>query len=610
MTEGTHLRFAAMALAALLCCSGAHAQLQAGNDVQLNLDGSISAGYAASDSQGLSSHGLLFGGTGNLSGSYYSPQFLSFTASPFYNQSRSSSNFDSVTDSSGVIAGANIFSGSHFPGYFNYSKLYNAESNFSIPGIANFKTRGNDQTWGLGWSMNLQNLPQISVGYQQANSNSTLFGTQSETNNNFRSIFANAAYTADGFHLNGGVRHSNGESLFPQIEPGLPILPLTSDTTTYTASATRSTFLNGSTWVNFTRDDSGYNTAGLNTNQTADVVSGGINLKPMDRLSTTFTADYDDNLAESIIQAANSAGILVPVTIPAGTSHSWGLFGEAQYTLGQGFFVGASISHRQQLFLGTMFDSNAYSGSLSYGHGIAGGRFSASGTVNYSMLPNDQTLLGFLSNTTYIRRVGVWNVSGSFGYSLNQQTILLAFTTSGYSYSASAGRPLGKLNWIVNAAGSKTLLTGLSGTHAMSQNYSSSLSGRWLSVSFGYSQSDGDGLLTSTGIVAPTPGVPVQFLPTAVFFNGHTYSAGLGSSPIRGLTISASYMRGENSTDNILLFSSNTIETANGYLQYKFRKVDFNAGYSRLMQGFSASGLPAARLSTYYFGISRWFKFF
>lgn len=610
MTEGKHLRFTAMLLLAVLCCSGGRAQMQAGNDVQLNLDGSLSFGYAASDANAQSSHGLLFGGTGNLSGSYYNPQFLSFTASPFYNQSRSSSNFDSITDSSGVIASANIFSGSHFPGYFNYSKLYNAESNFSIPGIANFKTNGNDQTWGVGWSMNLQNLPQVTVGYQQANSNSNLFGTQSQVNNNFHSLFGNAAYTADGFHLSGGVRHSAGDSQFPQILPGETIQSVNSDTTTYTASATRSTFLRGSTWVNFTRDDTGYDTAGLNTSQTADVVSGGINLKPTDRLSTTFSADYDDNLAESIVQAANSAGILTPLVIPAGTSHSWGIFGEAQYTLFQGMFVGASVSHRQQLFLGTNFDSTAYSGSLNYGHPLLGGRFSASGTVNYSLLPNDETMLGFLSNTTYIRQVGAWNVSGSFGYSMNQQTILLAFTTSGYSYSGSAGRRLGKLNWMVNAAGSKTLLTGLSGTNSFNENYSTSLSGRWLGVSFGYSQSTGDGLLTSAGIVAPVPGVPVQFLPTAVFFNGDTYSVGLGSSPIRGLTISASYMRGENSTDNIFLSSNNTMETANGYVQYRFRKVDFNAGYSRLMQGFSASGLPVARVQSYYFGISRWFKFF
>ena len=51
-------------------------------------------------------------------------------------------------------------------------------------------------------------------------------------------------------------------------------------------------------------------------------------------------------------------------------------------------------------------------------------------------------------------------------------------------------------------------------------------------------------------------------------------------------------------------------DEANVYLQYKFRKVFFTAGYSRLVQGFSASTLAPEMLSTYYVGISRWFNFF
>jgi hypothetical protein len=61
---------------------------------------------------------------------------------------------------------------------------------------------------------------------------------------------------------------------------------------------------------------------------------------------------------------------------------------------------------------------------------------------------------------------------------------------------------------------------------------------------------------------------------------------------------------------NGLLSSNNHTQEANAYLQYKFRKVFFTAGYSRLLQGFSASTLPAALVSTYYVGLSRWFNFF
>jgi hypothetical protein len=33
-------------------------------------------------------------------------------------------------------------------------------------------------------------------------------------------------------------------------------------------------------------------------------------------------------------------------------------------------------------------------------------------------------------------------------------------------------------------------------------------------------------------------------------------------------------------------------------------------GYSRLQQGFSASGLPPEVISSFYMGVSRWFNFF
>jgi hypothetical protein len=44
--------------------------------------------------------------------------------------------------------------------------------------------------------------------------------------------------------------------------------------------------------------------------------------------------------------------------------------------------------------------------------------------------------------------------------------------------------------------------------------------------------------------------------------------------------------------------------------QYQFRKVGMNAGYNRLVQGFSASGVAPANFSSVYIGLYRWFNFF
>ena len=612
MVQRANCRLASLMAAAVLCCGALlHAQVQVGNDVQLSVSGDISTAYAGSfANEGPSSHGLLFGGIGDLSGSYYSPQFLTFNVSPFYNQSRNSSTLSSINDSSGVIARAGIFGGSQFPGFITYSRTYNNESDFAIPGIANFKTNGNNQALGVGWSFNFKDLPSLSVGYQQGSSDNTLFGAQTDSITDFHSLFGNANYSVAGFHMNGGVHYSSSDSQFPQIVAGQPIEKASADTTTYTFGVSRTIVLDGSTWANFTRNVAGSDSQSLSSSQTADIISTGVALKPTNRFSTQFSADYNDSVAGTLLQQVNSAGILTPVAIPAGDSHSWGVFGQGQYKVFTGLYLAGSVSHREQLFLGTNYDSTGYSASANFGHKLLGGQFTTGETVTYyTQSSNGQSMLGFLSNASYMRSIGRWNVSGSANYSQNAQTLLVAVTTSGMGYSTSVGRRFGRLNWNGSASGSKSLLTGIQGTTNFTQNYSTGLSGRWLSGSVGYAKSSGTGILTSSGIAVLPPGVPPPFLPTSVLFGGTSYSAGLGSSPTRALTVNATWSRSISNTNNGSVLSNNKTEQINSYLIYKFRKLYFNAGYSRLLQGFSASGLPPATVSSYYFGISRWFKF-
>jgi len=614
MPHGIRLRALEFALAAILCSGRTlWAQVQLGSETQLSLNGSVSAGYSGDmTNEGPNGHGFIFGGTGNFDGSYHSPQFLSFDVAPFFNQSRTNSNYQSITDASGVIASANIFSGSQFPGYFNYSKIFNSESTYSVPGVANYATNGATQTFGMGWSGHFQNpnLPTFIVGYQQGSSDFSLYGIKEDSFNDFHSFFGNANYVVDGFHFGGGIRYSNSSSLFPEIESGLPPEKASSDTTTYTLNMSRAVPLDGSTWVNFTRNTTGYNALGLSSNETSDILTGGLALKPTGRLTTQLTGDYDDNLAGTIFQQVTSTGAIAPISITGSPSHSWDMTGSAQYNIVTGLFVAGTISHRQQLFLGESFNSNAYSGSVSYGHNVLGGQFTASATVTHNTYgTHGESMLGLLTNVIYIRQFGPWGVSGSFGYSENVQTILIAYTTSGYSYSVSVNRRMGRLNWTGGAGGSKTLLTEALAPTNYTQTYSTGLSGRWLGVSAGYAKSSGSGLITPTGITTLPPGVPPTLLMTALY-GGRTYTAGMGSTPRRGLSITGSYVNARSNTLSSLLPSNNKTQQAYVYLIYRFRKVYFNAGYSRLLQGFSASALPPTLISTYYFGVSRWFKAF
>ncbi len=122
--------------------------------------GTLSSGYTANyGNMTPSTHGWTFGGAGTFSGSFHSPNFLSYNFSPYLNQSRANSNFQSISNASGVNLSANIFAGSKFPGSITYSKAYDSEGNYAVPGLANYVTHGNSGVFGINWSENLPMRP-------------------------------------------------------------------------------------------------------------------------------------------------------------------------------------------------------------------------------------------------------------------------------------------------------------------------------------------------------------------------------------------------------------------------------------------------------------------
>ncbi len=185
----------------------------------------------------------------------------------------------------------------------------------------------------------------------------------------------------------------------------------------------------------------------------------------------------------------------------------------------------------------------------------------------------------------------------------------MTYTSSGYNYGATLGRKLGwKIYGNVGANGSKSLYNNQAGSGYFNQTYTAALTMNKIGASFGYTKSNGTGLLTSSGVV-PTP-VPTPGLPSLVLYGGESYSYSLGGSPIRRLTFTASYIKARSQTSGAQELSTNRNDIASAYMQYAFRKLYFNAGYTRLVQGFSASGAPPAAANSFYVGLSRWFNFF
>ena len=156
------MKWAAICVGSLMLLAAApraSAQVQLGDELRMNASGLLTFGYNGNYGNVISSnHGLNFGADGNLSGSYHDPNFLNFTVSPYYNQSRANSSFQSLTDSSGVTGTVNFFSGSHFPGYASYRYDHDSTGTFGVIGQPNFTTVGNGQGFSVGWS---ELLPQV-----------------------------------------------------------------------------------------------------------------------------------------------------------------------------------------------------------------------------------------------------------------------------------------------------------------------------------------------------------------------------------------------------------------------------------------------------------------
>src|SRR5438270_8596041 len=118
-------------------------ELSIGENTKLSAGGLFTFGYSGDYGDSIpSSHGLTWGLYCKLSGYYYNPRFISFTASPYYNQSRSNSSYQSLTGASGINTTADLFSGSHFPGSVSYHYDRNSSGIFGLAGQPNFTTVG------------------------------------------------------------------------------------------------------------------------------------------------------------------------------------------------------------------------------------------------------------------------------------------------------------------------------------------------------------------------------------------------------------------------------------------------------------------------------------
>ncbi len=588
------------------------AQVRVG-EVSSTLNTTIAPGYTADfGNETASDHSWTLGGVANYSGSFYNPNFLSFNAEVYLNQSRANSDFQSISDASGVNASATIFGGGHFPGSVSYSKAYNTEGSYSVPGLANYVTHGNSDTFGINWNENIPNAPSFSAGYQMGSSQYSVYGTNDQGTNSFHSLNLHSGYTLAGFGMGAFYSLGGGHALIPEAVSGEQSAVQESDSSAMGFNVSHQLPLRGSASAGIDRSTFDSEYLGSSNSGTIDLLSALAAIHPFTKVSFSASANYSDNLAGQLIQSVVSAGATVPGLSTSGESNSLDLMGIASYTPATNLQTSAYVERRAQTYLGSNYGVTSVGGTGTYSRVLLNGNLNAS--LNVTENSSDQTdedTLGFSTTENYSNEVGGWKVSGSFGYAQNVQTLLVTYMNSYYNYTGNARRRWGRLNVSLGAGASRTALTAQPGTANSSESFSGSLGySPWFTVNGSYSKASGQALATGSGLV-PIP-VPSPILPSSQvsLYGGDSYSLAFSSSPKRGLTMSGSYSKSFSNTSTGGVASFNDNSEYNALVQYQVRKLYVNGGYARLEQGFSGSGTPPEVLSSFYIGVSRWFKVF
>ncbi len=616
----------------LLLALPAAAQLTVGDNLKMNLNGVVTVDYNGTYGNMVqASHGLNFGGSGTLSGYYYDPNFLSFNLSPFYGRSQQNSQFQSIFDSSGLEFSSNIFAGSHFPGSVGYSKSWNSEGNFGIPGTPNYTTVGSGQGFSIGWGAYVPNFPSLLATFNTGSSDYSVFGTDLNGSNSNKNFLLRSNYMLAGFNLNASYNLGTAHSEIPEVIGNQTLQTIDSNNNSFQVGASHNLPMHGSASANYSHSYVDSNYLGYSFNGTIDQVNAAAGINPTQKLSFSASMGYTNNLTGSLYQSiipgsgvsgqatgvqtgtgVSQATVVGPYQQTEASSNAFYIEGYGAYAVAPNLQLNFQVQRRQQTYLGATYGANTYGAGAVYTHGFLGGFFNTSLNVaaNTSDTISGNTV-SFTTNVGYNRTFADWFTSVNFSYAQNVQSFLVSYTNSFYLYSGNVRHRFGRVVWTASAAGSHSAITNQPNTGNGAQSYSTSIGGYRLTAAAAYTQSNGYGLLGSGGIVPP-PNLPPGVIPPEwiILYGGNSYSFAVGGSPFRHLSLGANYSKAHSNTTANLIYSANYNEQINFIMNYQLRKITVTGGWGRLVQQFSASGLPASDLNSYYFGISRYFNFF
>jgi hypothetical protein len=605
------LKFRWLAGALALCCGAAAAQVSLG-DFHATANGNIAADYAgAFGNLATSEHSIGIGGSGTIGGYYYNPQFVSFSVLPYYGRSQDNSESQSITDSSGYTGNINIFSGSHYPGYFGFHQMWNSSGTFGIPGVAGLTTENNNHGLDFGWSLLLPDKPSLSVGYAEGSTSSSLFGSAGTTESTNHVFDVKSGYQVGGFRLAGGFIHVNANADIGGFVNGETETTDTSSNEYYLVASRAipyrsSTFSVAYNRGSYSTDDS---VAGQNSG-TTDNVTANVNLM-FPKLPVSVVANYTDNIFGSYEQQLVNNGQAPLASIGSPESRSLSVNASTYYAIFPGAMVGGYVTRTEQYFAGQDYGLTQFGATASYGFARLLKGLRIMGGVVDTTDQQGNTRAGLIGTVFYDRSHGRWDIQGFTRYDQDTQTLLVLYTLSSLNYGGTFKYNLGHdLRWIAIANCTRSVFEESSGTANRAESFTSMLLWRRATVSANYSQAKGTSVFTASGLVqTPVPGSLIS-PENSTLYNGVSYGGTFKVNPTHNLVISTAYEKTGSNTLSPLMFSNNGSTVYTSLLQYTFRKVVFTAGATKFNQHIFPSSTPPSMLTSYSFGITRWFKAF
>jgi hypothetical protein len=581
-----------------------------------SMAGDVNTGYSGGfGNQGGSDHGLGIGGSGTLAGSYYNPNFLSFSAQPYYNWSQANSDGVSIFDTGGYSGNVSIFGGSHFPGSISFNQVWDSTGTFGIPGVTGLTTKDSSRGFSIGWSELVPGLPSLSVSYARGSASGSVLGSDAETKVTTNSFGIQSGYRLAGWTLGAAFSHvisdSNSTGLLGTAEVGT-----NSTSTGYGFNVGHSLPLHGGFGLGFTRteySDTFGGSTGAASNGTTDNAFANLNFL-LWRFPISATATYTDNLYGSFEDYLLANGGTAVQADLSPESRSLLVNVSTVYHLMPHVFVTAFLGHTEMYIGEQSFGGTQFGATVNFNLGKRFKGLTATLGINDNVSEYNNTGTALVANVNYYRNIGRWNFLATYNYNQFVQTMLPMYQISNMNYSAQIRRQFGEgLSVSVGGGGGRTAFPSVSGDTSQAESVSGGLSWRLCrcQVSGNYSQSTGTSVLTATGLVA-VPGPVVSN--NLVVYKAQSHGFSFSISPLRAMSISTSYNESTGNTLGLVssnaLFSNNENALISGQLTYNYRKLNFSASVLQFQQGISSSGTLPSMVTSYYFTVSRWFKLF